>query len=100
MHFLLIYDLTADYLARRSQFRDEHLTLAWRSADAGELLLGGAVDNPPDQAFLLFEAASPDAAIRFAENDPYVKHGLVQRWRVRQWNTVAGERAASPIRAK
>ena len=98
MHFLLMYDLAPDYLSRRSQFRNEHLLVAWRSADAGELLLGGALDAAADQAFLLFEGASPDVAIRFAENDPYVRHGLVQSWRVRKWNTVVGTNSASPLR--
>jgi len=98
MHFLLIYDLASDYLRRRLQFRDEHLALAWRAVEAGELLLGGAVEEPMDQAFLLFRGASPEAAARFAQEDPYVKNGLVREWRVKQWNTVVGEQAASPVR--
>ena len=28
-HYLLIYDLTDDYLARRAEFRGLHLKLAW-----------------------------------------------------------------------
>jgi uncharacterized protein len=39
MHFMLIYDVGPDFMQRRTQFRDEHLTLAWETADAGELLL-------------------------------------------------------------
>jgi uncharacterized protein YciI len=27
---------------------------------------------------------------RFAEQDPYVRHGLVTRWTVRAWNVVVG----------
>ncbi len=33
MHYLLIYDLAPDYLARRPEFRAEHLTLAWKLVD-------------------------------------------------------------------
>jgi hypothetical protein len=29
-------------------------------------------------------------AERFAENDPYVKQGLVKNWKVRQWAVVIG----------
>src|ERR1700733_11991231 len=58
MHFLLIYELSADYLERRAAFRDRHLTVAWASAARGELLLGGALDAPVDRAMLLFEADS------------------------------------------
>lgn len=98
MHYLLIYDVVPDFITRRSPFRDEHLALAWRSADAGELMLGGAAADPVDQAFLLFQGASTEVATRFAQNDPYVRHGLVRNWRVRQWNTVVGENAVKPIR--
>jgi uncharacterized protein YciI len=98
MHFLLIYDVVPDFVARHASFRDEHLALAWRSAEAGELLLGGAVADPADQAFLLFQGASAEAATRFAQNDPYVRHDLVSNWRVRPWNTVVGKAAATPVR--
>jgi len=98
-HFLLIYDLAPDYLARRAQFRDEHLALAWKAADAGELVLGGALEEPAEQAFLLFRG-SREAALRFAAADPYVKNGLVKSFKVKQWNTVAGPTAANPLRPK
>ena len=98
MHFLLIYDLAPDYLARRAQFRQEHLALAWGATDKSELVLGGAVEEPIDQAFLLFRGDSSETARRFAENDPYVKNGLVRQWRVKKWNTVVGEQADSPVR--
>lgn len=68
------------------------------TVEAGDLLLGGALEEPTEQAFLLFQGDSPEAARRFAEVDPYVLHGVVVRWRVRKWNTVVGEAAATPIR--
>jgi uncharacterized protein YciI len=39
---------------------------------------------------LLFVGDSPAAAEAFAEADPYVRGGLVTRWRVREWATVVG----------
>jgi len=98
-HFLLIYDVAADYPQRRAQFRDEHLALAWKAADAGELVLGGALEEGSGQAFLLFRG-SREAALRFAGADPYVKHGLVRAFHVRQWHTVVGAQAAAPLRPK
>ena len=95
MHYLLIYELAPDYLARRGEFRNEHLKLAWQS-DA--LVLGGALADPAERAMLLFEGDSPEAAKRFANADPYVQNGLVKRWEVRQWTTVVGKYAASPVR--
>jgi uncharacterized protein YciI len=97
MHFLLMYDVGADYLVRRAQFREEHLELAWAAHARGELLLGGALADPVDGAVLLFRGDSPEVAERFAAADPYVRNGLVDRWRVRPWITVAGAEAATPI---
>ncbi len=97
MHYLLMYDLSADYLERRGEFRDEHLSLAWEAQARGELALGGALADPVDASLLLFRGDSPAAAEAFVAADPYVKHGLVTKWRVRPWLTVVGEDAASPI---
>jgi uncharacterized protein len=98
MHYLLIYDLAPDYLERRPEFRGEHLSLAWRAHERGELILGGALSTPVDEAVLLFEGASPEVAERFVANDPYVQRGLVTRWRVRPWTTVVGKTASSPTK--
>jgi uncharacterized protein YciI len=98
-HFMLIYDLAPDYLQRRAQYRDEHLALAWKAADAGEMVLGGALDEPAEQAFVLFRG-SREVALRFAAADPYVKNGLVKSFRVRQWHTVVGAQASAPLRPK
>ena len=100
MHYLLMYDLAPDYLERRGEFRNEHLALAWQAVEQGELVLGGALTDPVDQAVLLFEASSPDVVHRFVSADPYVKNGLVKRHRVRPWTTVVGPTASTPVRPK
>lgn len=96
MHWILRYTTTPDYLERRAAFREAHLALAWGAADSGDLILGGAVGDPPESALLLF--ANEAAARAFAEADPYVANGLVARWEVLPWNTVVGTQAANPIR--
>lgn len=98
MHWLLFYEVAPDYLARRGEFRAVHLKLAWEAAARGELLLGGALGDPVDASLLLFRGDSAAVAERFAAADPYVKNGLVARWRVRPWTTVVGELAATPVR--
>ena len=97
MHYLLIYELTTDYLERRAEYRNEHLDMARKAAVSGDLVLGGALQDPADRAALLFKGDSPDSAERFAENDPYVKNGLVTSWEVRPWMTVVGDDAAHPV---
>lgn len=98
MHYLLIYDLSPDYLERRETFRESHLKLAWQAHDQGDLVLGGALQDPSDQAYLLFKSDSPVRAEEFAKNDPYVKNGIVNKWEVRPWMTVVGKESASPLR--
>ena len=97
-HFLLFYDIAPDYLERRADFREAHLRKAWASHAAGGLVLGGALADPVDGAVLLFKGVSASVAEEFAKSDPYVMNGLVTRWRVREWNTVAGDSAANPIK--
>jgi uncharacterized protein YciI len=98
VHYLLLYDVVPDYVERRAAFRDEHLALGWEAHARGELVLGGALDDPVDGAILLFQGDSPAAAEAFAVRDPYVRNGLVTRWRVRSWKTVVGTAAATPVR--
>jgi hypothetical protein len=97
-HFLLFYDTAPDYTERRARFRSLHLSAAWAAAERGELVLGGALADPTDGAVLLFQGDAPAVAETFARADPYVVNGLVTAWRVREWMTVAGPGAATPVR--
>ncbi|CAN5159731.1 YciI-like protein [soil metagenome] len=91
MHFLLFYEKTADHKLREpplAQLHRQHLDAAVRR---GELLLAGSFEDPVDgAAMLLFDAETPAIAEAFAKADPYVVDGLVNRWRVRKWDTVVG----------
>ena len=97
-HYLLIYELSDDYLERRPEFRGLHLQHAWAAHERGELVLAGALADPADQAVLFFQGDAPEVAERFARDDPYVKNGLVASWRVRAWTTVVGDDVATPVR--
>lgn len=97
-HYMLFYDTAPDYLERRGQFRSVHLKMAWDAHTAGELVLAGALSDPVDAAMLLFKGDSPEVAEKFAKADPYVQNGLIARWRVREWLTVAGDAPANPVK--
>jgi uncharacterized protein len=89
MYLLLEYALAEDYLERRAALRDDRLALARAAHDRGELLLAGALPDPFDRALLVWTAPR-EVVERFAEADPYVVHGLVTGWTVREWNVVVG----------
>jgi uncharacterized protein YciI len=96
-YYLLIYHVADDYLARRAEFRKEHLQLAEEAHKRGELLLGGALEDPPDQALLLFRTDDSEGIKDFILKDPYVRNGIVKSWEIRLWNVVVGENAADPV---
>lgn len=95
-YFVLFYDTTDDYIARRAQFRSQHLELAREAYARGELVLAGALADPVDRALLIFRAADKSAVESFARHDPYVMQGLVRRWEVRPWTVVIGNDPAEP----
>jgi uncharacterized protein YciI len=90
MYYVLIYKTVDDYITKRALFRAEHLACAESAHDRGELLMGGALSEPADAAILVFRGESPAIAEAFAENDPYVKAGLIREWEVRPWTVVVG----------
>lgn len=97
MHWLLFYDYVPDYLTRREALRAAHLAHARAAVARGEMVLGGAFADDPPGAAIIFRAPSRETAEAFARADPYVTGGLVSDWRVRQWTTVVGEGAMTPL---
>ena len=89
MHLLLEYRLADDYLERRAALRDDHLGLVRAAHERGELVLAGALPDPYDRALLVWTAAR-EVVERFVQEDPYVQHGLVTSWTIREWNVVVG----------
>lgn len=88
VYWLLLYEVTDDYVERRGEFRERHLALARLAKARGELVLAGAFADPVDGAALVFRGPDESVAARFARSDPYVKAGLVRSWWVRRWNVV------------
>jgi len=97
MHYLLFYDVVDDYAERRKPFRSAHIGYARQAVARGDLVLGGALADPADGAVLLFRGESPAVAESFAAADPYVFNGVVSKWHVREWTTVVGALAESPL---
>ena len=89
-YFALFYDVVDDFPARRAAFREEHLRLAREAHQRGEVVLAGALADPPDRALIIFRAEDKSVAKSFARKDPYVLNGLVKHWVARPWNVVIG----------
>lgn len=90
MYFMLRYEVVDNFIERRAPLREAHLKLVREAHERGELWLAGALGDPVDGAALVFTTEDRSVAERFAQDDPYVKGGLVRQWKVRKWNVVVG----------
>lgn len=88
-HLVLEYSLADDYLERRAELREDHLALARAAHARGELLLAGALPDPYDRSLLVWTAPR-EVVERFVAEDPYVRHGLVRSWSIRDWAVAIG----------
>jgi uncharacterized protein YciI len=89
-YFVLFYETADNYVERRAPYRGQHLELARAANARGELLLAGALADPPDRAVLVFRADDKSIVEDFARHDPYVINGAVARWEIRPWAVVIG----------
>ena len=89
-YYILVYKTTDNYIEKRAPFRDDHLGLAEHYNKRYGLIMAGAMDDPADEALLVFKGENDEAARAFVNNDPYVKNGLIKEWYIRKWNVVIG----------
>jgi hypothetical protein len=87
MKFVLLYEATDDVRAKVPLHIEAHRALWKQFRSAGELLMVGPfTDEPAGGAMGVF--AARDAAERFVNADPFVSHGVVATWTIREWNEV------------
>jgi uncharacterized protein YciI len=77
---ILFYEYVPDIAERRAPHRQAHLALLRDLNAKGDCLLAGATGDPARGAAIVFR--TPEAAERFAKEDPYVKAGLVAAHRI------------------
>jgi hypothetical protein len=91
MYYILFYKTVTDYIGKRKPYREAHLAYVRKFHDEGKLIMAGALADPADSALLIFKCDSPSVVENFANNDPYVKNGLIEEWKVRSWTVVIGD---------
>jgi uncharacterized protein YciI len=90
-YYLLFYNFVDGFMERRAAFRTEHLARVNAAHAAGEIVLAGAYGDPPSGGTLVFRVDALEAVRAFAQDDPYVRNGLVREWSVEPWHVVVGE---------
>ena len=89
-YYALFYDVVENFVERRMPYREPHLKLVRAAHERGDLVMGGALGDPPERAMLIFRVADVATVETFARTDPYVTEGVVTRWQVKPWNVVVG----------
>lgn len=75
VYFALHYEVVPGFRERRLEFRDAHLRMVRGAHERGELLMAGALGDPPDGALLVFRGDSAAAVEDFARADPVRARG-------------------------
>ena len=87
MKYVLFYDAAPDFMPKVPLHIEAHRALWKQFHDAGTLLMiGPFTDEPMGSALAVFTTRA--AAETFVSVDPFVKHGLVARHVIREWNEV------------
>jgi uncharacterized protein YciI len=84
MKYVLFYEASADFRAKVPAHFAAHRALWERFHREGQLLLVGPfTDEPSGGAMGIFTTRA--AAEAFVAEDPFVAHGIVARWTIREW---------------
>jgi uncharacterized protein YciI len=85
--YVLTYRAVADFLPLARSNREAHVARMQAFAERGQLLMAGPMDEPMNgDALSVF--TTREAAVHFAEGDPFVVHGVVDTWDVRPWREI------------
>ena len=87
MKYVLLYDSAADVLAKAPLHFAAHSARLDHFHAEGTLLMVGAFGNPVEEGSMAI-FTTRQAAEDFVAGDPFVQHGVVRRWHIREWNEV------------
>ena len=87
MKYVLLYRTAEDGLAKAPGLFPEHAARYQEFHGDGRLLMVGAFGDPLTEGSMgIF--SSRQAAQAFVDGDPFVAHGVVDGWEIREWNEV------------
>jgi uncharacterized protein YciI len=85
MKYVLFYEAAPDFRSKVPAHMPAHRAL-WTAfhADGRLLMVGPFTDEPFGGAMGVFTSRA--AADAFVNEDPFVAHGIVAGWTIREWN--------------
>jgi uncharacterized protein YciI len=89
--YVLQYDYVADVFEKRKPYRQAHFAMVRKEIEKGNVILAGAVDNPPTGGLFIFRNLSPNDIENLAQRDPYVVNGVVKKYTIKPYMAVLGD---------
>jgi len=89
MKIIMFYDMAPDGLSKVKDNIDGHRERLLEYHKKGVLLMAGPLANPTEGAIGIF--TNMESAKNFVEGDPFVKNGVVLKYRLVEWNEVLME---------
>jgi uncharacterized protein YciI len=93
--YVVLYESADDVRRRAAAHLPAHRARLDEFHARGELLMVGTFADPQAQGSMSIFATRAGAE-EFVAGDPFVLHGVVRGWELREWNEVLTEPAATP----
>ena len=85
MKYVLFYESADDVMSKAPAHFPAHQERLQEFHGRGEILMVGTFGDPQEQGSMgIFPTRA--AAEAFVDGDPFVLHGVVRRWEIREWN--------------
>jgi uncharacterized protein YciI len=85
--YVLFYDSADDVLSKAPAHFPAHRARLDEFHARGELLMVGTFANPQEEGSMAV-FTTRESAEEFATGDPFVRHGVVRAWYIREWNEI------------
>lgn len=87
--FAITYTYSDD-AAARDEIRPVHKDFLEAQYTAGRLRASGPIQDGTPGALLIISGESADEVAELMDSDPFMKHGLIAKREIRNWNIVFG----------
>jgi uncharacterized protein len=84
--YLLSYEPVDDVLSKAPEHFPAHSARLDDFHGRGVLLMVGTFSDPQEGSLSIF--TSREAAEEFVADDPFIHHGVIRSWQIREWDEV------------
>jgi uncharacterized protein len=86
MKWVMLYETAPDGLSKAMENYEAHRARLDEFHRRGSLLMAGPWGDPSEGAMGIF--VDREGAEEFIAGDPFVLHGVVSKWDIKEWNEV------------